>query len=407
MCGKLRLLKIVTLAIALVFAACGSLEGGPDVSPGAEASGAPQTPDNAAALPADEAAVTAVNVGYGDAVLIEVGGQSFLVDTGAKKAGDKLLRALAARGVKRLSGVFLTHPHADHIGGLKFLAQRYEIGMIYAPAIALDMAKTDKLAADAGVSLKRLSAGDKVTAASGAVFEVLGPLELNGEDDNDNSLVLRLNAGGLVWLLTGDMQFAEETSLMHTGAALKADVLKVGNHGNPDATSDEFGRAVSPSAAVISTSTAEDDDSANPRVIRALGGAELYVTQDYALGVLMTAKGGEQDVADLEEMTGHSHRLTQKPSWIVTQIEYHTVQLLLLDLGQYIAQTLSSAVAESGDTNVGNARTWQALPGHTLQRDASTDDGHLSRGPCVRIQESKTHRCASRTDNLSHDLNQR
>ena len=117
MCGKLRLLKIVTLAIALVFAACGSLEGGPDVSPGAEASGAPQTPDNAAALPADEAAVTAVNVGYGDAVLIEVGGQSFLVDTGAKKAGDKLLRALASRGVKRLSGVLLTHPHADHIGG--------------------------------------------------------------------------------------------------------------------------------------------------------------------------------------------------------------------------------------------------------------------------------------------------
>lgn len=299
MCGKLRLLKIVTLAIALVFAACGSLEGGPDVSPGAEASGAPQTPDDSAALPEDEAVVTVVNVGYGDAILIELGGQSFLVDTGAKKAGDNLLRALAARGVKRLSGVFLTHPHADHIGGMKFLAQRYEIGMIYAPAIALDMAKTDKLAADAGVSLKRLSAGDKVTAASGAVFEVLGPLELNGEDDNDNSLVLRLNAEGLVWLLTGDMQFAEETSLLRSGAELKADVLKVGNHGNPDATSDEFGRAVSPSAAVISTSTAEDDDSANPRVIRALGGADVYVTQDYTLGVLMTAKGGELDVADL------------------------------------------------------------------------------------------------------------
>jgi len=50
---------------------------------------------------------------------------------------------------------------------------------------------------------------------------------------------------------------------------------------------------------VISTSTAEDDDSANPRIISALGGADVYVTQDYALGVLMTAKGGEQDVADL------------------------------------------------------------------------------------------------------------
>jgi len=307
-CRKLRLLIIATMAIALAFAACGSPEGGPDVSPTVPSDASPavppsetaQAPDISVAPPGNEATVTAVNVGYGDAILIQLGGQSFLVDTGAKKAGDKLLRALAARDVERLNGVFLTHPHNDHIGGLKALAQRYEIGMVYAPAIALDMEKTDKLAADVGVSLQRLSAGDKVTADSGAVFEVLGPLELNGEDDNDNSLVLRLNAGGLIWLLTGDMQFAEEASLLRSGADLKADVLKVGNHGNPDATSDEFARAVSPRVAVISTSTAEDSDSANPRVISALGKADVYVTQDYTLGVWMTAKDGELEAVDLK-----------------------------------------------------------------------------------------------------------
>jgi len=307
MSRKLRLLKILTLILALVFAACGSLEGGPDVSPAVPSdtsaavpsSDPTQAPDNSAAPPADEAVVTAVNVGRGDAILIEAGGQCFLVDTGAKKAGDNLLRALAARGVERLDGVFLTHPHADHIGGMKIVAQRYEIGMMYAPAIALDREKTDKLAADLGISLQRLSAGDKITADSGAAFEVIGPLELNGEDDNDNSLVLRLEAGGLTWLLTGDMQFAEETSLLRSGADLKAEVLKVGNHGNPDATSDEFARAVSPSAAVISTSTEEDSDSANPRVISALRGADVYVTQDYTLGVMMTAKEGKLETADL------------------------------------------------------------------------------------------------------------
>lgn len=299
MYGKPRLLMIVILAAALALAACGSPGGGPDVSPTVSASGAPQTPDAAAVLPADDAAVTAVNVGSGDAILVQLGGQSFLVDTGPKKAGAQLLRALAARGVKRLDGVFLTHPHSDHIGGMKTVAQRYEIGMLYAPAFALDMQKTNKLAADLGLSLQRLSAGDKVTADSGAVFEVLGPLMLNGDDDNDNSLVLRLNAGGLTWLLTGDMQFAEETSLMRSGTGLKADVLKVGNHGNPDATSEEFGRAVSPSAAVISTSTLEDDDSANPRVKSALGGADVYITQDYTLGVLLTAQDGRLEAADL------------------------------------------------------------------------------------------------------------
>jgi hypothetical protein len=127
----------------------------------------------------------------------------------------------------------------------------------------------------------------------------LGPLTLNKDDDNDNSLVLRLKAGGLTWLLTGDMQFAEESSLMQAGVDFKADILKVGNHGNPDATSDSFAGAVSPSAAIISTSTEEDNDSANPRVVSALNGADIYVTQDYTLGAVLTARDGLLTAADL------------------------------------------------------------------------------------------------------------
>lgn len=245
-----------------------------------------------------DVAVTVINVGYGDAILVQLGGQSFLIDTGEKQAGLALLRALALRGVKSLDSVFLTHMHNDHIGGLETAAQRYEIGTLYAAGISQNREKADKLAAKRGLKLTRLSAGDTVKTESGAVFEVLGPVVFNAEDDNDNSLVLRLEAGGLVWLFTGDMQFDEEQSLMKAGTDLKADVLKVGNHGNPDATSKKFAKAVSPAAAVISTSTEKDDDSANPRVIAALGGADIFVTQDFALGVLLTAKGGVLTVED-------------------------------------------------------------------------------------------------------------
>ena len=308
---KFRLLATVVLIAMLTLSACGAPGSGQSTQTPTPASAKPQTSATGTDAPAssaqetpdaptaDSAAVTAVNVGYGDAILVQLGNQSFLIDTGQKKSGAQLLCALAAQGVNRLDGVFLTHPHSDHIGGLKTVAQRYEIGMLYAPGIALDMDKTDKLAADLGLSLQRLTAGDIVTADTGAVLEVLGPLSLNEADDNDNSLVLRLEAGGLTWLLTGDMQFAEETSLLQAGADLKADVLKVGNHGNPDATSEEFGRAVSPLAAVISTSTGEDSDSANPRVVSALGGADIYVTQDYTLGVALSGQGGVLAATDL------------------------------------------------------------------------------------------------------------
>jgi competence protein ComEC len=318
---KPHLLLTVLLIVALVLAACGAPGSSQSTQTPDPTSGLPQTSAAATNPPTastsetpgtqtpgtqtpgtqtpGDVAVTAVNVGYGDAILVQLNNQNFLIDTGQKKAGAQLLCALAAQGVQRLDGIFLTHPHSDHIGGLKTVAQRYEVGMLYAPGIALDLDKTNELAADLGIDLKRLSAGDQVAADSGAVFEVLGPLTLNKDDDNDNSLVLRLKAGGLTWLLTGDMQFAEESSLMQAGMDFKADILKVGNHGNPDATSDSFAGAVSPSAAIISTSTEEDNDSANPRVVSALGSADIYVTQEYTLGAVLTARDGLLTAADL------------------------------------------------------------------------------------------------------------
>jgi competence protein ComEC len=311
---KFRLLVILTLTVALTLAGCGTTDGPSDqasappaatVAPTATEPDPTETATDAMATvapaPADAPGMTltAINIGYGDAILIQLDSQDFLIDTGQKKAGAQLLRALAACGVKRLDGVFLTHPHSDHIGGMKMVAQYCDIGSIYTADIALDKDKINELAADLGITLQRLSAGDTVPTDSGAVFEVLGPVVLNKDDDNDNSLVMRIKAGGLVWLLTGDMQFAEESSLMNAGVDFQADVLKVGNHGNPDATSDTFGKVVSPQAAVISTSTQEDDDSANARVINALGGADIYVTQDYTLGVALTAEGGKLTMADI------------------------------------------------------------------------------------------------------------
>ncbi len=317
--SKIRLFIALILALLLAFAGCAENNG--QASP-TETAAPTQTDKTEAPMPeqtepneptvnvptaqpseapgdAPEIAVTAINVGYGDAILVQLGEQNYLIDTGDKKAGLSLLRALAALGVQRLDGVFLTHIHSDHVGGFATAASRYEIGAVYAASITQDKGKVDKLAEKAGLPVTRLSAGDTVATDSGAVFEVLGPIAFNADDDNDNSLVLRLRAGGLTWLFTGDMQFDEENSLMNAGVDLKADVLKVGNHGNPDATSDAFGKAALPLAAVISTSTAEDNDSANPRVLAALRNADIYVTQNFTLGVKLAARDGELTVTDV------------------------------------------------------------------------------------------------------------
>ena len=237
-----------------------------------------------------------INVGKADAALLSAGDRHYLIDTGTKDSAGDLLATLEKMNVETLDGVFLTHTHSDHIGGMETLAENIPITTLYHAAITeltkKGVNKFERFSEELDIPHTALSAGDILTLAEGVTAEVLAPLYPNSEDDNDQSLVLMIHANGRKILLTGDMQFAEEATLLTAGKDVSADILKVGNHGNPDATSDSFAKAVSPSIAVISTDTAEDTDSANERVLNALEGAGFYITQDARLGILVTVSAG-------------------------------------------------------------------------------------------------------------------
>ena len=233
-----------------------------------------------------------VNVGKADAAILRFGEHTVLIDTGSKESAPQLLAGLNALRVTNIDAVFLTHSHSDHIGGLDALVANYSIPMVYSPFFSeKDKNGTGKIVKrleKLGLPHKELNAGDVITIADGVSFSVLGPLVLNEADDNDNSLVLQFTYGGKTFLFVGDMQFAEEQTIIDNGTSLKSDLLKVGNHGNPDATGEDFSALVSPSVAVISTNTNEDTDSANPRVFSALSMADVFVTQNFPLGILLT-----------------------------------------------------------------------------------------------------------------------
>lgn len=236
-----------------------------------------------------------INVGDADAALVLAGDKAFLVDTGRKKTAHRVLDALNMMGIRELEGVFITHSHSDHVGGLKEIAQNVPIGTVYCAAIGEQNKsgemKTPKAIRKAGHEPVLLQAGQQV-AAGDALFEVLGPLVEDVNDDNDNSLVLRLTLQGVTFLLAGDMQMMEEHTLLQAGVPLKADVLKVGNHGNRDATTPAFARAVAPTLAVISADTTKDSNSAHPQVMDTLAPARVLVTQQARVGIWVEVQEG-------------------------------------------------------------------------------------------------------------------
>ena len=270
---------VVTLALALVLLfpfACAEMNGDTELS------------------------LLAINVGKADALLLRSGNSAYLIDTGTKKSAETLISVLQREGVTRLNGVILTHTHADHVGGLKSLLDSgITVEQIYTSKYYVLKKEDGKHPVEKAIKKKDyeiiwLSGGDELPL-DGGKLTVLGPIELNEEAENCNSLVLLAEGGGGSMLLTGDMEFPEEDSLLKAGVIPQADVLKIGNHGEGDATSRQLLITIRPKLAVISTDSEEEPDTPDPRVIRLLKdqGVEYVETQGTENGVLITLKNGE------------------------------------------------------------------------------------------------------------------
>ena len=107
-------------------------------------------------------------------------------------------------------------------------------------------------------------------------------------------------------LLMGDTELAGEQALLRAHPDLPScQVLKVAHHGGGDATSKALLTLVKPQVAVISTSTAEREDTPAPTVLQRLlkAGADVAVTQDGGAGVLVTLANGRAEMT-LTDWTG-------------------------------------------------------------------------------------------------------
>ncbi len=239
-----------------------------------------------------------LNVGKADAALFWLDGKTYMIDTGKKAGADELLATLAAYGVEKIDGLVITHTDKDHVGGLKpMLKSGLQVEMLYAPRFSVDAEKDHPVAKAAekyDVPLTWMTAGDEIAVSEGITFRALGPLVLDEENENNNSLVLRLITPEGDMLLTGDMEKTEELDLLAAGAVAQAQVLKVGHHGDGDASQKAFLYVVRPQVAVISTDSVAEPDTPDANVLRRLRElkAGIYVTQDAAVGVRVALKAG-------------------------------------------------------------------------------------------------------------------
>jgi competence protein ComEC len=151
--------------------------------------------------------------------------------------------------------VVVSHAHADHLGGVASVLERYKAALVLEPgalvADPLYYSFLDELAADA--IPWHPGRRDERVVLDGVGFTILHPDPLWhgwGEDVNEDSLVLLVEYGAFQALFAGDAGFSAEAEMRgHAGAV---DLLKVGHHGSRGSTGDEWLDSLRPRAAVIS-----------------------------------------------------------------------------------------------------------------------------------------------------------
>jgi competence protein ComEC len=200
-----------------------------------------------------------ISLGHGDCSLIKTPqGKYILVDAGLGIMSGKLKRYLNRQGVASLDLLILTHPDPDHYGGMKGVIKNFEVKEFIEPGIP---ASEERLAGLLGLlDEKRIRhtiarRGDRFTVDA-VTLEVLSPpqrlLTQARDIDNANSIVLRLSAGGIRLLFTGDIEAEAEKFLLETGDDVTADILKVPHHGVSTSCTPAFLDAVKPRYAVLS-----------------------------------------------------------------------------------------------------------------------------------------------------------
>jgi len=215
--------------------------------------------------------VVFLDVGQGDGILLKSPGNHFyLVDTGPPQkkrsmAQDKIIPYFRSQGISKIDAMIISHPHSDHYGNAADIIKDFPVQELWTTSCAQSVSDPGwqavlNIAKAKGLEIKNLRKGLKLKeemllSSVDWGITVLYPDSLFcDKNQNNNSIVLKVQGLGKTLLLTGDLEKQGEKTLVDTYDAsfIKADVLKLGHHGSKTSSTRDFLERVFPSLAVIS-----------------------------------------------------------------------------------------------------------------------------------------------------------
>ncbi len=235
-----------------------------------------------------------IDVGQGDAILVEAETSSMLIDAGENHMASTVVKYLKTRGIEKLEYIIGTHPHSDHIGGLDYVITTFGADKILMPEV-LHTTKTYEDVLDAieekGLVITKPRVGDNYSLGP-ASFTIIAPNGTDYTEMNNYSIGIKLEYKNISFLMAGDAEVLSETEMLKNGIDLSADVLKISHHGSESSSCSDFLDAVNPSHAVISVGTDNGYGHPHDVTLQALADRNISIYRtDKQRNVIFTTNG--------------------------------------------------------------------------------------------------------------------
>ncbi len=206
--------------------------------------------------------VTYLDVGQGDSAFIKLpDGTKMLIDGGPySKNFDSGARVIAPflrrQNIKKLDLIIASHPDNDHIGGLTYIVDNFDVKKVITGFYGLESPTSYELIerlkrknvnySDAEIGNIYSNGDIKIESLNQGIYNILD------SQMNDNSVVAKITYKSASFLFTGDIQEEAEKRLINSNNDLKTTVIKVPHHGDSASSSFDFLRATQPKVAIIS-----------------------------------------------------------------------------------------------------------------------------------------------------------
>ena len=194
-----------------------------------------------------------LDVGQGDSIFVELpNNETMLIDAAESYQSENIINYLKNLNYQKIDYVIGTHPHTDHIGGLKNIINTFEIGKIYMPKVVSTTKTYESLLMaikDKNLKINTAKAGTSIIDTDALKINILAPNNSIYTELNNYSVVTKISYGSTKFLFMGDAEKLSENEIKEN---VTADVIKIGHHGSNTSSSIDFIKKVNAKYGIIS-----------------------------------------------------------------------------------------------------------------------------------------------------------